>query len=100
MALDFSIGNPLVSFYRKSYSKIRDSFWTDMDKNPDSITQTNSGCSRHVCMALNARNDALNTFYEYCNTCVMFFGGIFYVLAQIHLGAEHPTLGLKVRSAW
>ena len=65
-----------------------------MDKNPDSITQTNSGYSRPVCMTLNDRNDALNTFYEYCNTCVMFFAGIFYVLAQIHLGAEHPTLKL------
>ena len=62
-----------------------------MDKNPDNITQTNSGYSRPVCMTLNDRNDVLNTFYEYCNTCVMFFGSIFDVLTQIHLGAEHPT---------
>ena len=62
----------IVNFYWKFYGKIRDSFWTDMDKNPDSITQTNSGYSRPVCMTLNDRNGVLNTFYEYCNTCVMF----------------------------
>ena len=64
-----------------------------MDKNQDIITQINSGQSHHVCATLNDRNDALNMFYEYCNTCVMFFGSIFDVLTQIHLGAEHPRGG-------
>ena len=53
-------------------------------------------------MTLNARNDAPNTFCEYCNTGGKFFGGILYVLAQIHLGAEHPTMAIMMRkdSAW
>ena len=70
--------------------KIRDSFWGDISKNPSNTTEANSEHSHRVRGSPNDRNDALNSFYEYSNPYVKFLAGIFDILVQIHLGAEHP----------
>ena len=47
--------------------KIRDSFLGDIGKNPSSTTESNSEHSHRARVSQNDRNDALDSFYEYCN---------------------------------